>query len=219
MSGSIVVVCGPPGVGKTTVAERVQQRTGGRLFRTDAVRKSIFPEPTYSPEETDAVYRALLDRVERTIADGRAIADGHSQQVLDEVAPPTVESDVTTPVESDALPTVETPPNALVAILDGTFRSSDRRDAVRDLGASLDVSVTFLRVTCSDSVVRSRIESREGLSDADYEIYRQIKSEFEPIEADHAVIDNSDGRADTYRCVDAALDASSVSNAFDLTLE
>lgn len=72
----LVVVCGLPGVGKTTVAERVAERTDGRLLRTDVVRKERFPEPEYTAAETRTVYSALFERARETI-------DGGSTAVLD----------------------------------------------------------------------------------------------------------------------------------------
>lgn len=175
MSGSIVVVCGPPGVGKTTVAERVQDRTDGVLLRTDAIRKRLFSDPSYATEETAAVYHTLFDRAEETVGSDRA------------------------------------------AILDGTFRTRKRRSEVRRLAASTDVPLLFVRVTCVEPVVRSRIEDRDGLSDADFQIHKQIKAEFEPIEYDHAVVDNSDGLEQTYRSVDEALGSSEVPVQPDIT--
>ncbi|MFB6177910.1 MAG: AAA family ATPase, partial [Halobaculum sp.] len=53
---SLVVVCGPPGVGKTTVASEAADQVDGTVLRTDVVRKDLFPEPTYDEAETEAVY-------------------------------------------------------------------------------------------------------------------------------------------------------------------
>lgn len=72
----LVAVCGLPGVGKTTVAELIADRIGGRLVRSDVVRKEILVEPRYSEAETELVYEAALERARETIADGRpAVVD------------------------------------------------------------------------------------------------------------------------------------------------
>jgi hypothetical protein len=52
----LVVVCGLPGVGKTTVAGMVADRFGAETLRTDVVREELIAEPTYTDEERDAVY-------------------------------------------------------------------------------------------------------------------------------------------------------------------
>jgi predicted kinase len=61
------VVCGLPGVGKTTVAGLLADTTDARLLRTDVVRKEVIQEPTYSDEETERVYAELLRRADRTL--------------------------------------------------------------------------------------------------------------------------------------------------------
>lgn len=71
------VVCGVPGVGKTTVAELVAQRLDAELLRTDVVRKELMPDPEYTDEETRRVYDELLGRARRTLAAGRnVVLDG-----------------------------------------------------------------------------------------------------------------------------------------------
>jgi predicted kinase len=73
----LIVVCGLPGVGKTTVAENVAERVDGRLLRTDVVRKDIVSEPEYTEAESRRVYRELFDRARQTVEDGRpAVLDG-----------------------------------------------------------------------------------------------------------------------------------------------
>lgn len=59
---ALVVVCGLPGVGKTTVARTIADRLGARIVRTDVVRKDLFPEPDYTDAEERAVYTELLQR-------------------------------------------------------------------------------------------------------------------------------------------------------------
>lgn len=69
----LVVVCGLPGVGKTTVAERVARGLDARLLRTDVVRNERFAAPAYTDAETRTVYDALLDRARRSLAAGRSV--------------------------------------------------------------------------------------------------------------------------------------------------
>lgn len=76
-SARLVVVCGLPGVGKSTVARTIAERVDGELLRTDVVRKELFADPGYTAEETRRVYRELLRRGRETVErGGRAVLDG-----------------------------------------------------------------------------------------------------------------------------------------------
>lgn len=76
----LIVVCGLPGVGKTTVSETFVDRTGGRLLRTDVVRKELYDDPEYTDEETSRVYDEILTRAGRLLRDGETVVvDGTFQ--------------------------------------------------------------------------------------------------------------------------------------------
>ena len=73
----LVVVCGLPGVGKTTVAEHAVDLLDAELLRTDVVRKELFPDPDYTDAEQTAVYDELLSRARDRLADGQStVLDG-----------------------------------------------------------------------------------------------------------------------------------------------
>lgn len=85
----IVVVCGLPGAGKTTVAEHTAELLDGQLFRTDVVRKDLFPEPEYTDAEMRRVYEELFERAAAVVEGGDvAVLDGTFQHadLRDEVA-------------------------------------------------------------------------------------------------------------------------------------
>lgn len=59
---ALVVVCGLPGVGKSTVARRVAARIDADVLRSDVVRKELFVDPAYTAAETATVYDELFER-------------------------------------------------------------------------------------------------------------------------------------------------------------
>lgn len=147
----VVVLCGLPGVGKTTVGEMIAERTGGRLLRTDVVRKELFAEPTYSEGETETVYATLFERAVGAAADGRP------------------------------------------AILDGTFRDRGLRERAAAAAERADVPVVFVEVTCeAETAVRRIRERTDDESDAGIEDYDRFRDIFDPLEREHATVDNSD---------------------------
>ena len=69
----LVLVCGAPGVGKTTVAKRIADCVDGQMLRTDVIRKELFTEPAYTEAETKAVYGELIDRARRQLNGGKSV--------------------------------------------------------------------------------------------------------------------------------------------------
>jgi predicted kinase len=73
----LVVVCGVPGVGKTSVANHLAERLDAPMYRTDVVRKQLVEDPQYTDEERVMVYEELLGRAEDSLAaTGDAVVDG-----------------------------------------------------------------------------------------------------------------------------------------------
>ena len=78
---TLVVVCGLPGVGKSTVARAVADRLGAARLRTDVVRKELFEDPEYTDRETAAVYDELLSRARNRLLEGEPVVlDGTFKQ-------------------------------------------------------------------------------------------------------------------------------------------
>lgn len=74
--GRILAVCGVPGVGKTTTAEWLVDTFDGELFRTDLIRKELFPDPDYTEAELRRTYTELIDRATaHAAAGGTAVLD------------------------------------------------------------------------------------------------------------------------------------------------
>ena len=144
----LVAVCGYPGVGKSTVAETLTEWLDATRLRTDAVRKELYDEPTYTSEESKIVYETVMDRARERLADG--------------------------PV-----------------VVDASFADRRHRAQAQQVARELTVPFRLLRVHCEQSVAIGRIRDREGISDADVEIYHHVKDSFDPLGAEHTTIDNS----------------------------
>lgn len=152
---TLAVVCGVPGVGKSTVARAVSEQLDAVTLRTDVVRKELYDDPTYAAAETDAVYREVLTRAESQL-DERSV------------------------------------------VLDGTFRTVDRRERAAGVAERAGVAFRLFTVECDRQTVRERIENREDdPSDADFGIHQQIREQFEPPTRDHVAVDNSGSLAET----------------------
>jgi predicted kinase len=53
----LVMVCGLPGTGKTTLARRLAQRWPAVIIESDRIRQTLFVPPTYTAEESRQVHQ------------------------------------------------------------------------------------------------------------------------------------------------------------------
>ena len=71
--GRLLVFCGIPGSGKTTIARLVAKSDPPAvLIQSDAMRLAI-PEPSYSAEESDLVYRSVIAAAKVWLDGGRLV--------------------------------------------------------------------------------------------------------------------------------------------------
>ena len=73
MPGRLIIFCGIPGSGKTSIARLVAKREPGAVhIQTDAVRFMI-TNPTYTSEESEFVYRACVAVAEEALDAGHTV--------------------------------------------------------------------------------------------------------------------------------------------------
>jgi len=66
----LVVLVGPPGTGKTTFARRLRELVPVAILSADDVRKSLFPQPSYSQQEHARVFGVAYSVLEDLLARG-----------------------------------------------------------------------------------------------------------------------------------------------------
>jgi hypothetical protein len=56
----LVIVCGLPGVGKTTFAKKLATLINAIVLSTDKIRKELITSPTYEKEERKLIYDVMI---------------------------------------------------------------------------------------------------------------------------------------------------------------
>jgi predicted kinase len=56
----IIIICGLPGVGKTTLAKELAPLVNAVLLSTDKIRKELFSRPTYGRGERKLIYDVMI---------------------------------------------------------------------------------------------------------------------------------------------------------------
>jgi predicted kinase len=70
---ALLIMVGVPGSGKSYLARTLSEALGAELIQTDAVRKELFPEPRYTPDEASTVYGVCHRRISAALAEGRGV--------------------------------------------------------------------------------------------------------------------------------------------------
>lgn len=70
---SLIAVGGLPGSGKSVAAQMIAERLQARLLRSDVIRKELFPQPQYAPEEGQVTYQEMFRRTEEILAAGVSV--------------------------------------------------------------------------------------------------------------------------------------------------
>ena len=144
----LVMICGLPGTGKTTLAKAVAERINAVHISSDTVRMKMLEERTYSAEEKEKIYDTILEEAEKQLKEGKNV------------------------------------------ILDATFYKKALREKVRVIAADFFI----VECTTHENLIKERIFARkkeETESEADYKVYKKVKTEFEPIAERHFAVDTS----------------------------
>jgi predicted kinase len=73
----LILICGLPATGKSTVARRLAKALGAEVLRTDIIRKGLIKNPKYTEEEKEQVYGTIFLLADYLIkADVNVIIDG-----------------------------------------------------------------------------------------------------------------------------------------------
>jgi predicted kinase len=84
-------------------------------------------------------------------------------------------------------------------VLDATFyRQAIRQkfiDKARDAGG-----IHFIEITAPEPVIRERLKQKREDSEADFEVYRQVRSQWEPLLEPHLALNSASDNVDDLLC-------------------
>jgi len=69
----LVIVCGLPGTGKTTLAREVAKNIPAVHISSDAIRMMLLSKRTYSEKEKEGVYEVMFNKAEELLTAGRSV--------------------------------------------------------------------------------------------------------------------------------------------------
>ena len=160
---TLILITGLPGTGKSFLARRLLKEFNPRpiLLSTDIIRKQLFnvTEHRYVPFGEDIYTEKNREYVYNILLCFTAILIQQNQSI----------------------------------IMDGTFYSSSQREPLFSLCERSNKQPIIINTTCKEETVKLRMANRLHqeleTSDADFEIYLEVKKRFEPIKLKYLTID------------------------------
>ena len=76
-------------------------------------------------------------------------------------------------------------------VLDATFYTNDIRKKFLNAAEGID-DIIFIEVRAEESLIRERLKRPRKDSEADFEVYRKIKKQWEPLYKDHLILPSTD---------------------------
>lgn len=151
---AVVVMCGLPATGKSTIARAIAEPYEAVILRSDVVRKQLAGlEPTQRvpDDRVDEIYSdAFTERVYGEVAERAAEALRHGRAV----------------------------------VLDAMHPTATSREASRRIADQAGVPAVLIHARATDSAIHERMAQRAGdrseVSDADWQVYQRARQRFEP---------------------------------------
>lgn len=152
---AFVVVSGLPGTGKSFFCRKLAERLPFCILESDAMRKTLFPSPSYSTEESARLFAACHSLIELLLKRGVSI------------------------------------------IFDATNLSERHREHLYRISDRTGAKLVLVRVEAPPAVAYERLQARnkmtdrEDKSDADWQVYKRMKSRVDKIRRNHFAVDTS----------------------------
>lgn len=192
---SMIIVCGLPATGKSTIAKAYSHALDGTILRTDLIRSYLFRDGTKEevlgsndPLQYNLVWSFNETPMEEVPQSYKDLIQTQRDLVYEELLRRT----------QQLLEQKET------VILDGTFSSRRLREELYGIAQKACSDVFVVECQAPRQVVKERIEARKACPDDasnvdNIEIYDFLEARYEPPELDLASNDFSLLKCDTYR--------------------
>jgi predicted kinase len=149
----LIVVSGLPGTGKSYFCLQLTRKLAAVILESDALRKVLFPAPSYSSVESSRLFRACHELMEKLLKRGVSL------------------------------------------IFDATNLSELNREYLYGIADRLGVKLVLVLVQAPPQLVYERLktrqESSEDKSDADWSVYQKMKPSVQKIRRQHYAVDTS----------------------------
>jgi len=178
MRKMLIVICGLPGTGKSTLARHLSSDLGGKVLRTDLIRRELFKDA--SLEEVLKSEDPMKYDLERIFDRQREIPEKYQRMIWKQKEM----------VYNELLRRVEQLlEKKSDVILDGTFYRRKLRETIYLTAKKMGVPTYLIECKCPERAVKDRLERRREASNEvsnvkKMQIYRTVKKAYESPSSD-----------------------------------
>ena len=169
----LIIVCGLPGTGKSTLARHLSSDLDGRVLRTDIIRRELFKEAAL--EEVLRSSNPMRYDLERIFDRQESIPEEYQQMIWKQ-------KEI---VYNELLKRVETLlEKGSTVILDGTFYRRRLRERIYNIAKTMSVPVYLVECRCPEEIIEDRLTKRQAVSNEvsnvkKIQIYHTVKKAYE----------------------------------------
>ena len=91
-----------------------------------------------------------------------------------------------------AVETMESLKKGKTVIVDATFYKEENRELFIRISNELGIAFRLIEICADEDDIRKRTSGKRVDSEADFDVYKQIKTDFEPVKQDHLSINSSE---------------------------
>lgn len=77
-------------------------------------------------------------------------------------------------------------------VVDATFSRQGMRDAFSDLATDTHNDLRVIQIVAAEPLIQQRLKRKRAYSEANFQVYQQLKAEFEEITMPHLTIESAD---------------------------
>ena len=80
-------------------------------------------------------------------------------------------------------------------VLDATFHTNETREPFTQAGKKKD-RICFIEITADEELIQRRLQKERNYSEADFEVYKLIRRQWEPLNEPHLMLESTDENID-----------------------
>jgi predicted kinase len=81
--------------------------------------------------------------------------------------------------------------NGKRVVIDATFYRKEMRELFYTLAKLLDIKIVFIEIVADEEIIAERLSKPRLTSEADYSVYKFVKSQYEALDREHLVIEST----------------------------